>query len=109
MRLHILALICVPLLAATGASASPLLKAAADRSVSSDRLVTPAHHKPGHKGGPPWARRGSDRADWREEPRYPRPTTAVCHTEYRARFDPYAGVYVRRPVRICRERYGYAY
>jgi len=39
---------------------------------------------------------------YRCEPAYSR----VCRTEYRTRFDPYAGDYVSRPVRVCREGYG---
>jgi hypothetical protein len=53
--------------------------------------------------------RDDDREDWREERRYRREPayTQICRTEYRARFDPYLGDYVRRPVRVCREGYGY--
>jgi len=29
--------------------------------------------------------------------------TRICRTEYSTRFDPYAGGYVSRPVRVCRE------
>ena len=86
--------------------------------------ATPAqaiHHKPGHRGGPPWMRgraerdrdddrrayRQRDRDDW-DDDRPSRRTTA-CRTEYREAFDPYRGVSIRRPVQVCRERYGYGY
>ena len=33
---------------------------------------------------------------------YGRPRITVCRTQYHEWFDPYRGVYVRRPVRECR-------
>ena len=96
----------VSLLAATAASAGPHPTAAAS-AAPAEPLLSLAHHKPGHKGGPPWARRNPDRRDWRDDRPYDRGPayTTVCRTEYRTRFDPYAGVYLRRPVRVCREGY----
>ena len=70
-----------------------------------------AHHKPGHRGGPPWMRgRGYDdgyrdrnrRAQAWDEGRPRRP---ACTTRYRSEYDPYLGETVRRPVRVCEERY----
>ena len=104
MRQLMAVLASAMLLAPSLAGASPPAGAGAS-SLATDPTVLPVHHKPGHRGGPPWARRGSDRDDWRDrrEPAY----TQVCRTEYRTRFDPYVGDYVREPVRTCREGYGY--
>jgi hypothetical protein len=67
--------------------------------------ISLVHHKPWHRGGPPWTRgRYYERETWS----YERPVAvAFCRTTLRTEFDPYAGVYVRRPIRVCRERYGY--
>jgi hypothetical protein len=95
------------LLALSVAGASPLAGAGAGASsLAADPAVLPVHHKPGHMGGPPGARR-LNRDDWREERRYRREPayTQVCRTEYRTRFDSYVGDYVREPVRTCRESY----
>jgi hypothetical protein len=98
-------------------SASPISNAQTVSALVADAPVVSIHHKPGHRGGPPWTR-GYDR-DWRQERgdwryergdwRYDRApaTVTVCRTVPRTEFDPYAGLYVRRPVRICRERYEY--
>ena len=106
MRQLMAVLASAMLLVPSLAGASPPAGAS---SLAADPVVLPVHHKPGHMGGPPWARRGSDRDDWREERRYRREPayTQVCRTEYRTRFDPYIGDYVREPVRTCREGYAY--
>ena len=127
MKVPTIILAAAVALAATPAPANPLLKVATTADAAADFLVSLAHHKPKHNGGPPWARRGSDRDDrgeryWRErrytnrdgggeERRYQRDReyTRVCHTEYRRDFDPYTGDYVREPVRVCRERYSSGY
>ena len=95
------------LLGAAAASESPHVT----RAPAPDPLLSFVHHKPGHKGGPPWARRKEERRDWREDRPYSpgRTYTTLCRTEYRTRFDPYAGVYLRRPVRVCREEYDDGY
>ena len=108
MRHLMIALASSMLLAPSLSDASPLVGARAS-SLATDPAVAPVHHKPGHMGGPPWARRGFDRDDGREERRYRREPayTQVCRTEYRTRFDPYIGDYVRQPERVCREGYAY--
>lgn len=100
-------------LAATAAGARPLgapIPAVADASV--ERV----HHKPGHRGGPPWTRerRRPDRFDEGrgfESRGYGSPygdsyrsrvVVERCVTRYEERYDPYRDAYVRRPVRVCR-------
>lgn len=57
------------------------------------------HHKPGHRGGPPWTRQGLERRDWVESrPAYRRQT---CETTLRQDYDPYTGSPVTRRVRTC--------
>jgi hypothetical protein len=86
-------------LGTTAVAASPLAATGAS-AVDAGAMVETVHHKPGHRGGPPWARRGHD-GDYR----YSRRT--VCRTTYQTVFDPYYGNYIRRPVQVCNERYGY--
>ncbi len=72
-----------------------------------------AHHKPGHRGGPPWTRgRGYDDDGYRDRARDrraeawdERPRRLACTTRYRSAYDHYLGETVRRPVRVCDERY----
>ena len=110
------------MLVSNAVSASPLLYPA---TAASPSVLTLIHHKPGHHGGPPWARRRDDwrdrdRDDWRdrddrrdrdryERQRYSRRTVTECRTRYEERFDPYRGVYVRRPVQVCRGGEGLGY
>jgi hypothetical protein len=73
------------------------------------------HHKPGHHGGPPWARgrerhsdsfedgrRYDERRYYEARPRYQR---QVCRTSYRTVFDRYTGEYISRPFRTCSTEY----
>ncbi len=112
MRRQLL-LVAVSLLLGASSASAGTLRGTQALFAMPDRAVSLVHHKPGHQGGPPWARRGygrdDDRDDWREERRYRREPayTQVCRTEYRTRFDPYEEDYVREPVRVCREGYGY--
>ncbi len=70
------------------------------------------HHKPGHRGGPPWTRgRGYDDDGYRDRYRDrraeawdERPRRLACTTRYRSTYDPYLGETVRRAVRVCDER-----
>jgi hypothetical protein len=105
MRVSTLVIAGALALGTAGASASPLI-AGANGVAAPESLATTIHHKPGHRGGPPWMRGGRDRDDRRESRRrrdwddgYQSRT--VCRTTYRTAFDPYQGAYVRRPVRIC--------
>lgn len=75
---------------------------AVDRSASPATLV---HHKPGHHGGPPWARgRERERDVYEDEAYEARPLyrRRICRTTYRTVYDRYTGDYVSRPVRVCR-------
>ena len=110
MRFFVTLVVGSMLFAASAAPASAFAGAHPSPMVP-DPLTALVHHKPGHQGGPPWARRGADRDDWREERPYRREReyTRLCRTEYRTDFDPYTGAYVREPVRVCREGYGSGY
>jgi hypothetical protein len=124
MRFLVMLVAGSALLAASAAPARAVVGAHPSPTVSNP-LTSVIHHKPGHQGGPPWARRGPDRDewrdrrereytirdDWREERSYRREReyTTLCRTEYRTDFDPYTGAYVREPVRVCREGYGSGY
>ena len=128
MRFFVTLVAGLMLFAASAAPASALMGAHPSPMVP-DPLTALVHHKPGHQGGPPWARRGADRDDWREGRRYRREReytsrddwreerpyrrereyTRLCRTEYRTDFDPYTGAYVREPIRVCREGYGSGY
>ena len=55
--------------------------------------------------GPQDWRFGQDQNYWRYD-RAPERIT-VCRTVYRTEFNLFKGDYVRRPVEVCRERYGY--
>jgi len=100
-------LICAPaMLIATMADASPLAPGTAFPTAGA--TVQAIHHKPGHRGGPPWMRdrddrrsneRRVDRDDGRSRP------ARVCQTQYRTEYDPYDDEYVRRPVQVCRNVY----
>jgi hypothetical protein len=92
-------------LVGAGASAHPL--AGRMTMAVPDSPATAVHHKPGHGGGPPWARgrdqyRNSYRESYEERPVYRR---QVCRTTYREVYDRYVGDYVSRPVRVCRSQY----
>jgi len=81
---------------AASASAAPF----GGQSLSAtDVPLVQIHHKPGHKGGPPWARKGNrntrgyaTRIIERRE---------VCRTTLRTYYDDYTGEYIRRSVRVC--------
>jgi hypothetical protein len=94
-------------LSATVASASPVTTSGGLSLKEAEAPFARVHHKPWHAGGPPWVRGGYQRQEWREG--YMAERVTVCRTAFRTEFDPYAGVYVRRPIRLCRERYGYEY
>lgn len=89
-------------LAATGAVALGLQAAAASPFTTgagapeAGSLVTSVHHKPGHKGGPPWTR---DRYDVRERERVG--TRSTCRTTTQTQYDPYRGGMVQRQVQVC--------
>lgn len=57
------------------------------------------HHKPGHKGGPPWARQDSRSSRGYATRTMERRT--ICRTTLRTYYDEYIGQYVRRSVRTC--------
>jgi hypothetical protein len=83
------------------ATASPLSSAGA-ASIRADAMLHAIHHKPGHHGGPPWARRGDDDGSYRgayrdDDP----PRRTVCRMTYRTVFDRAYGQYVQRPVQVC--------
>lgn len=105
-------------LAATAAEARPV---GTPISGFAEAPVEQVHHKPGHRGGPPWTRerRRPDRFD--EGQAYggrgyegrgygspygdsyrSRVVVERCVTRYEERYDPYRDAYVRRPVRVCR-------
>ena len=95
MRLSLGLAACLTL-ASSQALPSPLVTPSAPKS-----KVTVIHHKPGHHGAPPWARRDDE---WRDRDRYDyydRRRVTECRTRYEERYDPYRGVYVRRPVGAC--------
>ena len=123
MNLRMLALGGALVLSVSPAVATPLSHANVVSTAAAGPGVQFVHHKPGHHGGPPWARRNQERDDWRysrgreywryarerDDWRYTRAPERVpiCRTTYRTEFDPFEGDYVSRPVQICRERYGY--
>jgi hypothetical protein len=82
-----------------------------DPGLAGPAAIETVHHKPGHHGGPPWTRggnRGYDRD--RDDGRYAverRQRVTRCVTRYRESYDPYRGAYVRRPVEVCSQDYGY--
>jgi hypothetical protein len=85
-------------LGTAGASASPLVSGGA-AAVTLDPLATTVHHKPGHRGGPPWTRQQPSRTErYVERPAY---RTSYCRTTYRTQYDPDLDEYVRRAVRVC--------
>jgi hypothetical protein len=95
MRLSLGLAACLTLVSSQ-ALPSPLVSPSAPKS---EAIVI--HHKPGHHGGPPWARRDDY---WRERDRYDRydrRRVTECRTRYDETYDPYRGVYVRRPVETC--------
>jgi hypothetical protein len=98
MRLSLGLAACLTL-ASGQALPSPLLSPSAPQA---EAVIV--HHKPGHHGGPPWARRDDD---WRDRDRYERYNrydrrrVTECRTRYDETYDPYRGAYVRRPVEIC--------
>jgi hypothetical protein len=101
MQLRVFVLAGVMAVAGSIASAGPVMM-----DLVPNPLVSRVHHKDGHRGGPPWARRGHDRDGWREEGREyrsEREYLTACRTVYRTEFDPYWETYRRRPVRVCRE------
>ncbi|HEY8380847.1 MAG TPA: hypothetical protein VIL09_01730 [Microvirga sp.] len=81
----------------SAAWAGPIPITAPDRMTGA--AATLIHHKPGHQGGPPWARRQQQPA----YERYDRPVRSVetCRTTTRTQVDPYTGDTVRRSVRVC--------
>ena len=100
-------------LGCAGASASPLAGGAV-AIAPSDGLATAIHHKPGHRGGPPWTRdrerrggddRDFDRESYRDSDERPSYRRQVCRTTYREVYDRYEDEYVTRPVRVCRSEY----
>ena len=95
MRLSLGLAACLTL-ASSQALPSPLVPRSAPKS---EAIVI--HHKPGHHGGPPWARREDDWRDGDRYDRYDRRRVTECRTRYEERYDPYRGVYVRRPVEAC--------
>ena len=105
MRLVILAAASLGLMAGT-ASAGPL--PTFDPGLATHSLAESVHHKPGHRGGPPWTRggRGYDRDDGRAMVER-RQRVTRCVTRYRESYDSYRGVYVRRPIEVCSRDGGY--
>lgn len=83
----------VLLLGLTGAATATPFAVRLD--IAPEAAPTLIHHKPGHKGGPPWARGN------REGQRYAAPRQE-CRTEVRERVDGYTGDVVRRTVQVCR-------
>ena len=83
-------------LGAVTASAAPL---GAQLLPEREAPLVQIHHKPGHKGGPPWARRDS----WNDRGYATRTTErrTYCRTTLRTYYDDYMGEYVRRSVRVC--------
>ena len=88
-------------LGATTAWGSPMVRNSPVDAATA--RVTEIHHKPGHRGGPPWARQ----RERQPEILYERPGTRrqFCRTTYETVFDRYAGEYVNRPVRSCSDGY----
>ena len=123
MNLQTLALAGALVLSVSPVLATQFSRPGAASAVDADPSVQLVHHKPNHHGGPPWARRHQEPQDWRfghdqnywryarqqDEWRYDRAPEriTVCRTVYRTEFDSFEGDYVRRPVQVCRERYGY--
>jgi hypothetical protein len=85
-------------LLATGAAANPLVTSATSVDATAPALEQ-IHHKPGHQGGPPWAR---GRDDGRRSYTPERVTRRVCETRMQRVYDPYEDEYVRRETQVCR-------
>lgn len=81
---------------AVNASAAPI---GAQLLPEHEAPVVQIHHKPGHKGGPPWTRQGN----WNDRGYATRSIErrTYCRTTLRTYYDDYRGEYVRRSVRVC--------
>ncbi len=79
-----------------GASAAPLTGPAFPET----GLIQSVHHKPGHRGGPPWARSRQQSRDAYGQTRSV--TRRVCDTQSRLVYDSYQDDYVRRRTEVCR-------
>jgi len=56
------------------------------------------HHKPGHRGGPPWTRQSNRNRGYATRTIERR---TFCRTTLRTYYDEFTGEYVRRSVRVC--------
>ncbi len=80
--------------ASTAAVASPLWSAPG--ALDGPAAFHSIHHKPGHKGGPPWTRGRGDDEGSRERVG----SRSTCRTTTQTQYDPYRG-YVQRQVQVC--------
>ncbi|MBJ6127869.1 hypothetical protein [Microvirga splendida] len=85
---------------AGAASAGPRMEG----PIAAPAPLVEIHHKPGHKGGPPWMRKNQSRDAWRAETQTRRTYTerrSDCRTTTRTEYDSYTDEYIRRTVRVC--------